>query len=70
MTIPDTSNFADPDLVYSGLPLSIKNWLEDPTNPRYDIPPKVLHPQVASDVVKAVNFAKDRVTALREELGS
>ena len=59
--IPTTANAfgINAKLVYSGLPLSIKNWLEDPTNPRYNIPPKVLHPQVASDVVKAVTFAKD-----------
>jgi hypothetical protein len=59
--IPETANYYtyNDQLVYSGLPLSIKNWLEDPTNPRYNIPPKVLHPQVASDVVKAVTFAKD-----------
>jgi len=36
---------------------TLKEWL-DPTNPAYNLPPKVLLPRTAGDVVAAVEFAK------------
>jgi hypothetical protein len=36
---------------------ALKEWL-DPTNPAYNLPPKVLLPRTAGDVVAAVEFAK------------
>eukprot|EP00984_Skeletonema_dohrnii_P031228 scaffold23460_cov71-Skeletonema_dohrnii-CCMP3373.AAC.1 len=37
----------------------LERWTSDPTNPSLDLPSKVLFPVVASDVVAAVNFAKE-----------
>jgi len=36
-----------------------ESWISDPTNPSLNLPSKVLFPSVASDVVAAVNFAKE-----------
>eukprot|EP00984_Skeletonema_dohrnii_P002420 scaffold833_cov109-Skeletonema_dohrnii-CCMP3373.AAC.2 len=36
-----------------------ESWLVDPTNPSLNLPSKVLFPSIASDVVAAVNFAKE-----------
>lgn len=36
-----------------------QGWLEDPANPALNLPSKVLFPVVASDVVAAVNFARE-----------
>ncbi|KAK1745400.1 FAD-dependent oxidoreductase [Skeletonema marinoi] len=38
---------------------SLESWLVDPTNPSLNLPSKVLFPSIASDVVAAVNFAKE-----------
>jgi len=40
-------------------PKDFESWLVDPTNPSLNLPSKVLFPAVASDVVAAVNFAKE-----------
>ena len=40
-----------------GYAAALKEWL-DPTNPAYNLPPKVLLPRTAGDVVAAVEFAK------------
>ncbi|KAL3808143.1 hypothetical protein ACHAXA_000427 [Cyclostephanos tholiformis] len=45
--------------LYSDLPSPYKNWIDDPSNPSYNLPSKVLFPAVASDVVAAVEFAKE-----------
>mmetsp|Transcript_30757 Transcript_30757/g.52235 ORF Transcript_30757/g.52235 Transcript_30757/m.52235 type:complete len:746 (-) Transcript_30757:192-2429(-) len=37
----------------------VESWLADPTNPSLNLPSKVLFPSIASDVVAAVNFAKE-----------
>jgi len=37
----------------------INGWVDDISNPRYNLPSKVLFPVVASDVVAAVQFARD-----------
>jgi hypothetical protein len=44
---------------YSGLPASIKSWVDDSSNPTFNLPSKVLFPIVASDVVAAIAFAKE-----------
>ncbi|KAK1741550.1 FAD-dependent oxidoreductase [Skeletonema marinoi] len=46
------------DLVYDAL-TDVDSWLADPTNPSLNLPSKVLFPSIASDVVAAVNFAKE-----------
>eukprot|EP00984_Skeletonema_dohrnii_P030589 scaffold22185_cov108-Skeletonema_dohrnii-CCMP3373.AAC.4 len=40
-------------------PAESDDWGSDPTNPSLNLPSKVLFPVVASDVVAAVNFAKE-----------
>ena len=40
-------------------PTDVESWLADPTNPSLNLPSKVLFPSIASDVVAAVNFAKE-----------
>eukprot|EP00985_Skeletonema_marinoi_P006271 scaffold2716_cov205-Skeletonema_marinoi.AAC.1 len=40
-------------------PPLVEGWISDPTNPSLNLPSKVLFPIVASDVVAAVNFAKE-----------
>eukprot|EP00984_Skeletonema_dohrnii_P001957 scaffold662_cov124-Skeletonema_dohrnii-CCMP3373.AAC.1 len=40
-------------------PADLERWTSDPTNPSLDLPSKVLFPVFASDVVAAVNFAKE-----------
>eukprot|EP00985_Skeletonema_marinoi_P023134 scaffold15149_cov194-Skeletonema_marinoi.AAC.1 len=40
-------------------PTDVESWLADPTNPSLNLPFKVLFPSIASDVVAAVNFAKE-----------
>ena len=47
-TIPDAFNPAVQD-----------SYFNDPSNPSLDLPSKVVHPVVASDVVAIINFAKD-----------
>lgn len=47
------------DSLYSDLDSTMKAWIEDTSNPNYNLPSKVLFPIVASDVIAAVNFAKD-----------
>lgn len=47
----------DGTVTYSTMPAQYQEWVENITNPRYNIPKKVLHPRVASDVFHAVNFA-------------
>eukprot|EP00984_Skeletonema_dohrnii_P021690 scaffold10883_cov95-Skeletonema_dohrnii-CCMP3373.AAC.1 len=37
----------------------LESWTSDPTNPSLNLPSKVLFPVVASDVVAAVNFARE-----------
>ena len=37
----------------------VQSYLGDETNPSLDLPPKVLFPIVASDVVAAIQFAKE-----------
>jgi len=53
-----TFNQAFEDLILKP-PADFQSWLVDPTNPRLNLPSKVLFPVVASDVVAAVNFAKE-----------
>lgn len=43
---------------YSTLDPQIRGWIDDVTNPSYNLPSKVLFPAVASDVVLAVQYAK------------
>mmetsp|Transcript_5174 Transcript_5174/g.8837 ORF Transcript_5174/g.8837 Transcript_5174/m.8837 type:complete len:742 (+) Transcript_5174:103-2328(+) len=40
-------------------PSYLEGWMLDPTNPSLNLPYKVLFPSIASDVVAAVNFAKE-----------
>ena len=40
-------------------PTDFQSWIVDPTNPSLNLPSKVLFPVLASDVVAAVNFAKE-----------
>eukprot|EP00985_Skeletonema_marinoi_P020394 scaffold12118_cov135-Skeletonema_marinoi.AAC.2 len=40
-------------------PADFESWISDPINPSLNLPSKVLFPSVASDVVAAVNFAKE-----------
>eukprot|EP00985_Skeletonema_marinoi_P019008 scaffold10757_cov139-Skeletonema_marinoi.AAC.1 len=40
-------------------PSDLEGWVLDPTNPSLNLPYKVLFPSIASDVVAAVNFAKE-----------
>ncbi|KAK1738553.1 hypothetical protein QTG54_010583 [Skeletonema marinoi] len=40
-------------------PSDLEGFLLDPTNPSLNLPSKVLFPSIASDVVAAVNFAKE-----------
>ena len=47
-------------VLYSDLPSPYKNWIDDTSNPSYNLPSKVLFPVVASDLVAAVEFAKER----------
>mmetsp|Transcript_27827 Transcript_27827/g.35815 ORF Transcript_27827/g.35815 Transcript_27827/m.35815 type:complete len:200 (-) Transcript_27827:128-727(-) len=50
-------------------PSYFESWTTDPTNPSLNLPSKVLFPVVASDVVAAVNFAKEhRSTVLKSVL--
>ena len=53
-----TLNQAFEDLIVNP-PTDFQSWLVDPTNPSLNLPSKVLFPVVASDVVAAVNFAKE-----------
>ena len=46
------------DFLYSNLPPSYKSLITNTSNPRYNLPSKVLFPTVASDVIAAVKFAK------------
>ena len=47
------------DEVYSNINSTIKGWIDDMTNPMYNLPSKVLFPASANDVVAAVRFAKE-----------
>eukprot|EP00984_Skeletonema_dohrnii_P025003 scaffold14144_cov91-Skeletonema_dohrnii-CCMP3373.AAC.17 len=47
------------DLPYINPPADLASWTSDPTNPSLNLPSKVLFPVVASDVVAAVNFARE-----------
>ncbi|KAK1741548.1 FAD-binding domain-containing protein, partial [Skeletonema marinoi] len=49
---------ANVSLIYDA-PTDVDSWLADPTNPSLNLPSKVLFPSIASDVVAAVNFAKE-----------
>eukprot|EP00985_Skeletonema_marinoi_P034247 scaffold43531_cov219-Skeletonema_marinoi.AAC.1 len=51
-------NQAFQDLIVNP-PTDFQSWIVDPTNPSLNLPSKVLFPVVASDVVAAVNFAKE-----------
>jgi hypothetical protein len=44
---------------YYGYKEPVFGYFEDETNPSLDLPPKVLFPIVASDVVAAIQFAKE-----------
>lgn len=44
---------------YNDLSPEIQGWLNDPQNPSLNLPSKVLFPVVASDVVHAIQFARD-----------
>ena len=44
---------------YSTLDPQIREWTDNITNPTYNLPSKVLFPVVASDVVLAVQYAKE-----------
>ena len=43
---------------YDDLPDTVRGWIEDTSNPRYNIPTKALFPRDADDVVASVKFAK------------
>ena len=43
--------------LYSEMNTTIKSWIEDVSNPSYNLPSKVLFPHEAKDVVAAVKFA-------------
>ena len=45
--------------LYSTLDPKLKEWVDDTSNPSYNLPSKVLFPVVASDIVAAVKFAKE-----------
>ena len=45
-------------LAYDDLPDDVRGWIEDTSNPRYNIPTKALFPRDADDVVASVKFAK------------
>lgn len=45
--------------VFSELPQNYKDAVSDTSNPLFNVASKVLHPIVATDVIKAVNFAKE-----------
>eukprot|EP00984_Skeletonema_dohrnii_P009114 scaffold3447_cov93-Skeletonema_dohrnii-CCMP3373.AAC.4 len=47
------------DLIVNPAVTDLESWISDPTNPSLNLPSKVLFPVVASDVVAAVNFAKE-----------
>ena len=44
---------------YSQMNATILSWVEDTSNPSYNLPSKVLLPTTAKDVVAAVKFAKE-----------
>jgi len=44
---------------FDDLSPEVKGWLSDPANPSLNLPSKVLFPNVASDVVAAIEFAKE-----------
>jgi FAD/FMN-containing dehydrogenase len=44
---------------YSQINSTIKGWIDDTSNPMYNLPSKVLFPTSESDVVAAVRFAKE-----------
>jgi len=56
-TLPTSQFVGSP--TYSSMDPKLKAWVDDTSNPRYNLPSKVLFPVVASDVVVAVQFAKD-----------
>eukprot|EP00985_Skeletonema_marinoi_P022367 scaffold14274_cov215-Skeletonema_marinoi.AAC.19 len=55
----ETCDQAFQDLITEESSADFESWLVDPTNPSLNLPSKVLFPAVASDVVAAVNFAKE-----------
>lgn len=52
----DTAHIEGHTVLYGNLSAEIQGWLEDPANPALNLPSKVLFPDVASDVVVAVDF--------------
>ena len=57
--LDQTLDQAMQDLVVNPPVTDLERWISDPTNPSLNLPSKVLFPVVASDVVAAVNFAKE-----------
>ena len=55
----ETYDQAFQDLFTEESSTDLESWLVDPTNPSLNLPSKVLFPDVASDVVAAVNFARE-----------
>jgi len=43
---------------YDDLPDEVQGWIQDTSNPRYNVPTKALFPRDADDVVASVKFAK------------
>jgi len=65
---PDNRTISDGILVadsvpnptlYSEMNPTVKAWVDWTENPSYDLPSKVVFPAVASDVVAAIQFAKE-----------
>jgi len=61
----DTANVQDTQ-IYSEINATIKGWVDDTSNPMFNLPYKVLFPTSARDVVAAVRFAKDHGLEVRE----
>ena len=51
-SVPETT-------LYSEMNPTVKAWVDWTENPSYDLPSKVVFPAVASDVVAAIQFAKE-----------
>ena len=58
MAMSSSENLGTP-LPASFDPANPDSYFNDPSNPSLDLPTKVLHPIIASDVVAVVQFAKE-----------
>ena len=55
--IYNSYGFDSPPTPYSQMNATILSWVEDTSNPNYNLPSKVLFPAEAKDAVAAVKFA-------------